>query len=87
MSAVPLFGGSFVASSHYLLEEGITAAKRILCALAMEHPNMVYLPLLPDLVMILLNFMSEGRRVVIFNSDKMLRGLLHFDLSFTKRRF
>lgn len=34
---------------HFLTEEGVSSARRVLCMIGMEHPEIDYLPMLPDL--------------------------------------
>ncbi|KAL6072719.1 Zn(2)-C6 fungal-type domain-containing protein [Balamuthia mandrillaris] len=62
---VPSFGGQFTPQAHYLTQDGAIAASRILCALAMEHPEVDYVPSLPDLVCIFLLFMPEAEAYVV----------------------
>lgn len=57
---VPTFGGKLEFENLYLTDEGIQVAKRLLCIIAMEHPNVYYTPMLPNLVSIFLHFMDEN---------------------------
>lgn len=43
------FGGKFKPGQHFLTEQGIEAAKRVLCILAAQNPEVDYCPVLPDL--------------------------------------
>lgn len=64
---VPTFGApsfSHTHTHHALNEHGTIAAKRILCVLAMSHPDLQYCPILPDLVQLFLRFLTEAESYV-----------------------
>jgi hypothetical protein len=64
--AVPSFGGYFEPESHFLTEEGVSCAKRILCTIAMENPQIEYMPQLNDLGRLLQNYFIVGSNTVNF---------------------
>ncbi|KYQ94360.1 RabGAP/TBC domain-containing protein [Tieghemostelium lacteum] len=64
---IPTFGGVLSPSDHYLTESGIEQVKHILSLVALNFPEIEYCPLIPDIVHILMIFMSEPSVYKILN--------------------
>eukprot|EP01133_Synstelium_polycarpum_P012371 gene12371-14513_t len=64
---IPSFGGIVSPSDHYVSEDGIPIVKRILSILALNHPEIEYCPVIPDIVHLLLVFMSEVDTYIYLN--------------------
>jgi hypothetical protein len=56
----PLFGGIISPSDHFLIEGSEELVKRLLVVIGLEFPSIDYCPCIPDLIQILLTFMSES---------------------------
>jgi hypothetical protein len=56
---IPVFGGAFKPEDHYLTPEGVACARKVLCIIGMEHPEIDFLPCIPDL----------GKYIVISHSN------------------
>jgi len=57
---VPSFGGTLRLKDHMLTKEGKLIAKRVLCTLAVENPELNFCPILPNLVPCLLQYLPEA---------------------------
>jgi hypothetical protein len=68
---VPTFGGKLVSHNHCVNAEGTAAAKRLLTALAIDNPEFDFIPPMPDIVLLLLHYLSEPEVYVV------VTGLLH----------
>jgi len=62
---VPTFGGKLSPESHCLSSRGFLAVQRILCVLASRKASIDYCPMIPELVSILVSFMSEEEAFVV----------------------
>jgi len=68
---IPTFAGEVHFENFFLRKEAEEVAKRILCVLAMEHPEMSFCPLIPDLVHIFLHFYPEDE--TFMNVNQMIK--------------
>ncbi|KAH3757115.1 TBC1 domain family member 24 [Pelomyxa schiedti] len=59
ISDPPTFCGNLDPKCHYVTDDGIEAAKRILVLIAMDHPDIQCCPAIPDCVLLLLTFLTE----------------------------
>lgn len=62
---IPSFNGTFDPDSHCLTVQALPCAARILWALTMEHPDIDFIPAMPDIVCILLTFLSEAEAYTV----------------------
>eukprot|EP01105_Mastigella_eilhardi_P028972 TRINITY_DN995_c0_g2_i3.p1 TRINITY_DN995_c0_g2~~TRINITY_DN995_c0_g2_i3.p1 ORF type:complete len:713 (-),score=137.71 TRINITY_DN995_c0_g2_i3:49-1878(-) len=64
----PMFGGSLQEQCHYLTVEGVEAAKRILCMIGTENPDVEYCPMIPDILLLLLTYMDEAEAYALLST-------------------
>jgi len=64
---IPSFGGVVSPSDHYLTEDGVHVVKTILKMVSINFPEIDYCPLIPDIVHILLLFMSESKAYLLLS--------------------
>ncbi|KAF2077763.1 hypothetical protein CYY_000950 [Polysphondylium violaceum] len=64
---IPSFGGVVSPSDHYLTEDGVHLVKTILKMVSINFPEIDYCPLIPDIVHILLLFMSESNAYLLLS--------------------
>jgi hypothetical protein len=53
--------------NHFLTNAGKQSAKRILCIIALDRPDLDYCPILPDLVAIALQFLNEEDTFILMH--------------------
>jgi hypothetical protein len=63
-AVVPDFGGVLRFEQHCLNRKGINAARRVLCVLAETFPILMFCPPLPDVVCILLLYVTEAEAFI-----------------------
>ncbi|GAM27962.1 hypothetical protein SAMD00019534_111380 [Acytostelium subglobosum LB1] len=64
---IPSFGGIVSPSDHFLNDQGIDHVKRILTVLALRCPEVEYCPSIPDILQMLLLFLSDVEAYTVLN--------------------